>query len=273
MACLLAVWGCSAPGESRDAPPRTSTPAQSGRTGHSGGIPVYVAATPGVERFLLASESAFEAAHPRFDLIIVRGWSEANLDAAQALMKRLDAGEPMDAFLADDVSQLDGLSISIPEEPMAWAANDLIVVAPRRSRLRMIDLSKGVHGIGCALARTPLGRHTEAALSQRGIWDTISERIERFNDGGAIASALAHRADPMLGVVYRSDAAAESGIKAIGNLRLPDDDPIRHVVAWWSDGGRRYSGWLAGDQAHALAQDLGFIPIPLETARPVRPRH
>lgn len=251
---MVVLAGCSGGNQTRDEVEPRVIPT-------NGAQPVHVLSSQVFASVMGPLESAFEREHPEFDLVVTYGVERAPLDADQDLQTIIGDGAQADVFLAGDLRQVEEVSRA-PMSIVPWLGNRLVLVRRSRSRLRMIDLSKGNCEVAVALERTPLGRASRAALEARGIWSGISERVGLFGDGETILSRTGSLGlDPVLGIVYASTRLnSELPIEVAGVIA--DEDLVdQHVVSVWSEDGGRFAEWLISPAAQRIASQSGFLAL------------
>ena len=76
----------------------------------------------------------------------------------------------------------------------------------------------------------PAGIYGKAALTRLGVWEQVAGRVAAAENVRA-ALALVARGEAPLGIVYKTDAAIEPGVKIVGTF--PDDthQPIVYPMA------------------------------------------
>jgi len=207
-------------------------------------------------------EPMYEAQTSGVNLVLDFGEHQPPVSAEHALVININAGSPVDAFIAGDGAQIEAL-LNRPVRIEPWLTNEIVLIRPRGSPLRLIDLSKGSCQVAVALDRTALGRATRGALRRRGIWETVTQRVGLFEDGAAIQTRVAERdLEPCLGIVYRSDLwNTPERVRVIGPLEPDDETPLEHYVASWTDEGSRLLDWLRSEEALAIATETGFVRL------------
>ncbi len=63
----------------------------------------------------------------------------------------------------------------------------------------------------------PAGKYAKAALQYLGVWNTVENSLAPGENVRATLELVA-RGEAPLGIVYQTDAAAEPGVKIIGDL-------------------------------------------------------
>ena len=101
----------------------------------------------------------------------------------------------------------------------------------------------------------PAGKYGKAALEALGVWDSIASRVVQA-ENVRVALILVARGEAPLGIVYRTDAAADSSVKVIGTFPEESHPPILYPMA------------LTAGTAHAdAAAFLGYVKS--SAARPL----
>jgi len=112
------------------------------------------------------------------------------------------------------------------------------------------------------VAAVPAGKYGKAALEHLGAWEGVKERLAQAENVRA-ALALVSRGEAPLGIVYRTDAAADPNVKIIGTFPEGSHPPIVYPVALTKDGraGSDFLAFLKGPVARAAFERQGFIVI------------
>jgi molybdate transport system substrate-binding protein len=106
------------------------------------------------------------------------------------------------------------------------------VGAARPVAFGSVDLAARLDGGRLALgdpAHVPVGLYARAALQKLGLWQQLRGRLAQTANTRA-AVALVARGEAPLGIVYRSDAAAERRLRIVA-LVPPAHPPIRYQAA------------------------------------------
>ena len=155
---------------------------------------------------------AFSAYADSFDAARVR----LLFAGSEALAEGIRAGERPDVFAAAEAESPERLfAEGLVEEPVLFAANELVVGVPRRSPriARVTDLARAGVTIAVAGARVSLGQYTDVVLDRldAGLRDAIQGNVvERPPDVGAVVETVAAgRVDA--GFMYLSDVRASRG--------------------------------------------------------------
>jgi len=192
--------------------------------------------------------------------------------ASSALARQIEHGAPADLFVsadADWVAYLDARGLVVPGSRRDLLANDLVLVAPSASRIR-VELSPGLD-LAAALGKgrlaladpraVPAGKYARAALASLGAWKGVERRIAGAENVRA-ALALVARGEAPLGIVYGTDAAAEPRVRVVGTFPAGSHPPIVYAAVRLRRARDPAAGtllaWLASPAAQPAFQRFGF---------------
>jgi len=191
---------------------------------------------------------------------------------SMTLARQIEASSGVDVFISADLESMDylesrGLMASSTRKNLL--RNELVLVAPADSAVRAaivpgFDLG-GLLGTGrLAVANTvsvPAGRYAQAALVSLGVWDGVSNALAESEDVRA-ALALVARAEAPLGIVYATDAMAESRVRIVARFPASSHPPILYPAALTAEarpGAGTFLDFLGGGEARALLESAGFV--------------
>lgn len=162
--------------------------------------------------------------------------------ASSALAKQLEQAAPADVFISADVPWMDYVaqkSLIAADSRIDLLGNTLVVVAGPGYTGGDIDLKPGVDLAGAlgdgrlAMGEpgsVPAGKYGKAALEKLGVWDGVSSKVAGAENVRA-ALALVSRGEAPLGIVYKTDAAADPSVKIVGTFPADSHPPIVYPVA------------------------------------------
>ena len=198
----------------------------------------------------------------------------ASYAASSVLAKQIEAGAPADAFFSADlawVDYLDERGLLKRGSRRDVLGNSLVLIAPVDSPLRLsiapgFDLTAALGEGRLATAdpdSVPAGKYARAALTNLGVWQSVSDRLVR---GENVRAALAYvaRGEAPLGVVYQSDAQAEKRVRAVGVFPEDSHPPITYPVALTVRArpeAARFADFLASDTARQIFTRYGFTTL------------
>lgn len=201
------------------------------------------------------------------------GTPRVNVAGSNVLARQLVAAPgAADVFLSADEAWLDVLDrqgLLAPGSRRTPVANRLAVIAARGSGLRPVESAAGLDaltGRRWVLAdpeAVPAGRYARGFLERAGLWDRLAGRRVPAADVRA-ALALVAADDTLVGIVYRTDAASDERVEVLYAVPAAAAPEIRYGAAALAaaphpDVAARFLDFLAGPQATAVFQRLGFV--------------
>lgn len=198
--------------------------------------------------------------------------------ASSALARQIEAGAPADVFISADRDWMDYLAhrdLIDAGTQRNLLGNGLVLIAPRTAPVDLriapgMPLAAALGTGRLAMANTaavPAGRYGKAALETLGVWTTVTANIAQAESVRAALALVAHGEAP-LGIVYRSDAAAEPDVVVVDTFPAQTHPPIIYPIAVVADSdhddARGLVQFLASNAArpHFVAQ--GFVMLPHE---------
>ncbi|HLL26860.1 MAG TPA: molybdate ABC transporter substrate-binding protein [Xanthobacteraceae bacterium] len=214
---------------------------------------------------------------------IATGWTaksgtevKTSYAASSALAKQIEEGAPADLFISADLDWMEYVEKKNLVQPGTRGnllGNAIVLVASR-------DWAKGdvkiepnfplasLLGDGrlamAGTATVPAGKYGRAALEKLGVWNSVSSKLAEAENVRA-ALALVGRGEAPLGIVYRTDAAAEPNVKVVGTF--PDDShppivyPAAALVNSKNAKAVEFLHYLAGPEAKAIFDKNGFTVL------------
>ena len=165
----------------------------------------------------------------------------ATYGSTGTLAKQIAEGAPADIFISADLAWMDDVAkknLIKPESRKNLVGNTLVLIAAAGSDLK-IDLVKDSN-LAASLGNeklvvgdvksVPAGRYAKAALENLGLWASIEPNLV-MQENVRSALALVARDEAKLGIVYGSDAVAESKVQVIANFPETSHPPIVYPAA------------------------------------------
>jgi molybdate transport system substrate-binding protein len=195
--------------------------------------------------------------------------------ASSALAKQIESGAPADIFISADLDWMEHLQqrnlIKTPTR-RNLLGNRLVIVAPTDSDLKLdikpgFDLAGALEGGRLAMAdpdSVPAGKYGKAAPEKLGVWNSVRAAVAPAENVRAALLFVSRREMP-LGIVYATDAAADTRVKIVGVF--PDDThpPIIYPAALTADskkpGAARLLEFLASPAARPIFEKRGFTVL------------
>ena len=165
----------------------------------------------------------------------------ASYAASSALAKQLESGAPAEMFISADLDWMDyadARKLIRTSSRVDLLGNGLVLVAPAGSTTAMA-IAKGMNIAGALgsgrlavadPASVPAGRYAKAALETLGVWSQVSNRLAPAENVRA-ALLLVSRKEAPLGIVYRTDAAADPGVRVVATFPAETHPPIVYPAA------------------------------------------
>jgi molybdate transport system substrate-binding protein len=195
--------------------------------------------------------------------------------ASSLLAKQIENGAPADLFMSADSDWMDYLEtrkLIKPGSRSDLLGNTLVLIAPAGSAVKLTIAPD--FGLAAALgdgrlamadpAAVPAGRYGRAALAKLGVWDSVANRIAAAENVRA-ALLLVARGEAPLGIVYRTDAAVERGVRIVDTFPPDTHPPIVYPIALTSTSTNRDAPallvYLRGPEAHAQFHKAGFTVL------------
>ena len=198
-------------------------------TARAGDVTVFAAAS--LKNALDAQARRFEAATGKRVVIAYAG--------SNALARQIEAGAPADVFVSADTEWMDHVEarkLVVPGTRVDLVGNALVLVAPADSAVSVsigpsFALAKALGAGRLAMANpdsVPAGKYGRRALESLGVWSSVERQVARADNVRA-ALALVSRGEAPLGIVYRTDALADPGVRIVGTFPASTQIGRAHV--------------------------------------------
>jgi molybdate transport system substrate-binding protein len=200
------------------------------------------------------------------------GSVKASYAASSALAKQIENGAPADIFISADLDWMNDVqkNNAIKVDTRAnFFGNVLVMVEPADST-KNVDIKPGfplasLLGDGkLAMAdpdAVPAGKYGKAALQKLGVWDSVENKVARAEDVRA-ALLFVSRKEAPLGIVYKTDAAADKGVKVAGVFPADTYPPIIYPAAITTSSknpeAAKFLAYLHSDAAKPFFEKQGF---------------
>ena len=196
--------------------------------------------------------------------------------ASSALARQIEQDAPADVFISADLDWMDYLAARTlikPETRQNLLGNRLVIIAPKADARPLVlgpgfDLATALGGGRLAMAdvnSVPAGKYGKAALEKLGAWDGVKGKIAQAENVRA-ALVLVSRGEAPLGIVYRSDAAADPTVAIVATLPEESHPPIIYPVAVTQRSvgreGADFVAFLKSSTAVGIFQARGFTVLP-----------
>jgi molybdate transport system substrate-binding protein len=164
---------------------------------------------------------------------------------SNTLAKQIESGAPADLFISADLDWMDYLDqrhLIAPNTRYNLLRNSLELIAPVASTstltiARNFGLAAALGSDKLAMANpdsVPAGKYGKSALEFLGVWASVEKQVARADNVRA-ALALVSRGEAPFGIVYRTDALADKGVKVVDTFPPDSHPPIVYPVALVAD--------------------------------------
>jgi len=166
---------------------------------------------------------------------------EASYAASGPLAKQIESGAPADLFISADLDWMDEVAkqdMIRPESRTDLLGNRLVLVTAKDNPVAITlgpeaDLLGALKGGRLAMGdpqSVPAGKYGQQALEKLGLWAGIEPHLARAESVRA-ALALVSRSEAPLGIVYATDAAADTGVRIAADFPASSYPPIIYPAA------------------------------------------
>jgi molybdate transport system substrate-binding protein len=190
-----------------------------------------------------------------------------------SLARQIEQGAPADLFVSADLDWMAYLADhELVGEPTALLGSRLVLVAPQDSdvALRLSPSAPLAAALGdgrLAMANVqsvPAGRYAKAALESLGLWASVRSRTVQTDNVRATLRLVA-RGEAPLGIVYATDAMAESLVRVVDVFDESLHPPIRYLAAPVGRPGKpeaqAFLKYLSSPAARAVFESEGFAVL------------
>lgn len=194
--------------------------------------------------------------------------------ASSTLARQIDSGALADVYLSADIEWMNYLQTRKLIQTATrhdLLGNKLVLVAPADSAVTLtieshFDLA-GALGKGRLATgdpdSVPAGRYAREALTSLGVWNSVEPRLVRADNVRA-ALVFVERHEVPLGIVYRTDALVDKGVRIVDTF--PDDThaPITYPLAVCvgaKAGASQFADYLRTPGAAAIFIKYGFVTL------------
>jgi molybdate transport system substrate-binding protein len=163
----------------------------------------------------------------------------ASYAASSTLAKQIEQGAPADVFLSADEKWMDYLlQKSLVKDPHDLLGNALVLIYARKSTAPVeitqgFDLAKLLGNGRLAVgdpSNVPAGIYAKEALQKLGVWDSVEPKLAPAADvRGALF--LVSRGEAPYGIVYKTDALVDPGVRIAATFPSGTHTPILYPVA------------------------------------------
>ncbi|TDB49057.1 molybdate ABC transporter substrate-binding protein [Photorhabdus khanii] len=197
----------------------------------------------------------------------------ASYASSSTLARQIEHGAPADIFISADQQWMDyvaGKKLIIDKTRFTMLGNQLVLIAPKESKLNKIDINKATQWKSLLadgrLAvgdpdHVPVGIYAKQSLQYLGAWETVNPLLARTSNVRS-GMALVERAEAPLGIVYASDAVASDKVNVVGIFPAESHKPVEYPIAIIKDHNNpavlSFYDYLKTPEAAAIFKRYGF---------------
>ena len=194
--------------------------------------------------------------------------------ASSVLARQIESSAGADMFLSADLGWMDYLdkkNLLAPGTRKKLLGNHLVLIAPAGLKVNVkiaphFDLAGALGNSRLAVAdpaSVPAGKYSKTALTNLGVWDSVSGKLAVAEN---VRAALAYvaRGEATLGIVYNTDAKIEPRVHVVGTFADNSHAPILYPVALTKDakpGAADFEKYLESPAAKSVFVKDGFIVV------------
>ena len=191
--------------------------------------------------------------------------------ASSVLARQIEASGGADVFISADLDWMDYLdnkNLIQHDTRENLLGNKLVLVAGKDVSTNItiaphFDLLGALKGGRLAMAdpdSVPAGKYGRTALISLGAWNGVVNHVVNA-ENVRVALAYVARGEAPLGIVYETDAKADSNVKIVGVFPESSHQPILYPAALVKDAkpeARTFLAYLASPAARAVFEKDGF---------------
>lgn len=194
---------------------------------------------------------------------------------SSALARQIENGAPADIFFSANRAWMNVLAESGLIDPASrrdLLGNRLVLIAPvssgTKARVQDADsLMAVLQGERLAIAlvnAVPAGIYAREAMQALGLWELLQPHLAQTNNVRA-ALRLVSLGEAPLGIVYATDAHADTGVKVVDAISSDLHSAIIYPVALLSpdprDDAQAFYRFLTGPDAAQVFRNHGFLTV------------
>ena len=192
--------------------------------------------------------------------------------ASSVLAKQIENGAPAALFISADMDWMDYLAerkLINPASRINLLKNSLVLIVPANSTIQvkiapnfpLAELLGSGRLVMAHPEHVPAGKYGRAALQTLGVWDSVKNQIAPAENVRA-ALTLVSRGEAPLGIVYRTDALADSNVRIVAEFPANTHPPIIYLAALTASSAHPEAAnllaYLGSAAGRAIFQKYGF---------------
>jgi molybdate transport system substrate-binding protein len=198
---------------------------------------------------------------------------------SSVLARQIIQGAPADVYISANTSWMDTVvtaQLSILETPVNIISNRLVLIETgKQTGLKHAQTLSANSAVFSEVAQAnvamgfvdavPVGQYGKAALEYLDQWTAVKHHVVQ-TDNARAALALVALGEVPYGVVYATDAAAESRVHIVGEFPNESHPTILYSatkIKGSSEQAHDFLEYLSSEPAQSIFQSHGFVPVSL----------
>lgn len=193
-----------------------------------------------------------------------------NFGSSGTLRAQIEAGAPVDVFIAADDANMDALQKAgaiFLKTRVVLARNRLVLVVPSDSRLKIRsfrDLQRpDVIHVAIGAPEVPAGARAQEVFEHLGLWPKVQAKAVRGKDVREVLAQV-EAGNVEAGVVYATDAATTRRVRVVAIAPDSLHKPIRYPAAVLKTSRNpalsgRFLAYVSSQKARARWKAAGFL--------------
>ena len=192
--------------------------------------------------------------------------------ASSTLARQLENGAPAELFISADLDWMNAAAakgLIRNDSRMNLLGNTLVLIAPARHPVALkiaqgFALAERLGAERLAVANpdtVPAGKYAKQALTALGVWSAVAPKLAPTENVRA-ALMFVSRGETPLGIVYRTDAMADTGVIVVDAFPASSHAPIVYPAALTTGAtpaAARVLAFLRSAEARAVFVQQGFL--------------
>ena len=251
---LVALVGCAAPAENKEASPSGTQEAEP--------VTLNLSVAASLTDAMLEIQQLYADEEPQVTI-------EFNFGSSGSLQQQIEQGAPTDIFMSAASKQMNELQekdLLLADTRLDLLENELVLVVPRgfTGLADFTDLTKeeiAMVSIGDP-ASVPAGKYAQEALTTLGIWEEVEPKLVLAKDVRQVL-AYVENEEVQAGAVYRTDANISDKVEVAATAPAGSHSPVIYPVAVIKDSpqpetAKALLDFLGSEQARAVFEKYGF---------------
>lgn len=193
--------------------------------------------------------------------------------SSSTLARQIENGAPADIFVSADLEWMDYVekrNLLKAGTRVNLLRNEIVLIAPVDSKVFVVVgprfplatlLGDGRLAMGDP-DHVPAGKYGKAALEFLGVWPAVAGKIARAENVRAALNFVS-RGEAPLGIVYRTDAAADPKVKVVGAFPAASHPPVVYPAAMLATasnpGAEKFLAFMKSAEAVNIFRKHGFV--------------